>query len=365
MLQLRTFGIMNFDPLSSYISFPAHPLIISGPCSVETEAQVHETAKRLAALGKVSVLRGGIWKPRTRPNSFEGIGNEGLKWLVDAAKANGLLSATEVANAAHVEGALKAGVDIVWIGARTTVNPFSVQEIADAVKGVDVPVWIKNPLNTDLQLWLGAIERVSQSGITKLAAIHRGFAPAGSSEYRNIPRWDLAIELKSILPELPMICDPSHISGNRTLLAPVAQRALDLEMNGLMLETHCDPDNAWSDAKQQITPEKFGELLENLIIKTPEGNRRDRNQLEELRRQIDLIDEELIDKLYSRMKLVDEIGEYKATNNITVLQMDRWKAVIEKWLGEGDRKNLPQEFIQSLLQAIHKESIRRQIGHKQ
>lgn len=351
---------MQLDPLHTYIPTFDHPLIISGPCSVETEEQTMKTATDLAKLGRVSVIRGGIWKPRTRPNSFEGIGNEGLPWLVNAAKQNGFLSATEVANAAHVEAALKAGIDIVWIGARTTVNPFSVQEIADAVKGVNIPVWIKNPLNPDLQLWIGALERVSQAGITKLAAIHRGFAPNGQSQYRNPPKWDMPIELKRQFPELEIICDPSHISGNRTLLLPVAQKALDLEMSGIMLETHCDPDNAWSDAKQQITPEKFGELLDQLVIRSISGNQGIGNELEELRKQIDLLDEDIVEKIASRMKLVEKIAQYKDAHNITILQMDRWKHVIESWNREGASFGLNPDLIHSLLQAIHKESIRKQ-----
>ncbi|MES2629455.1 MAG: chorismate mutase [Bacteroidota bacterium] len=352
---------LNLSPLSSYIPHQ-HPLIISGPCSVETEAQVHAAAAGLAALGKASVLRGGIWKPRTRPNAFEGIGNVGLKWLVDAAKQHNFLSATEVANAAHVEAALKAGVDILWIGARTTVNPFSVQEIADAVKGQDVPVWVKNPLNPDLQLWIGALERIAQAGITKIAAIHRGFAPNGPSQYRNPPKWDLAIELKRQIPNLEMICDPSHISGNRELLLPVAQKALDLEMSGLMLETHCTPDEAWSDAKQQITPEKFGELLDKLVIRKVEVDAKSLSELEEIRKQIDLVDEDIIEKIASRMKLVEQIAEYKAQHNITILQMDRWKHVIDRWNAEGARFGLAEDFISNVLQAVHKESIRKQTG---
>lgn len=321
---------------------------------------MHQTARELATLNKVTVFRGGIWKPRTRPNSFEGVGNIGLKWFTEAAKENGFLSATEVANATHVEMALRAGVDILWIGARTTVNPFSVQEIADSVKGCDVPVWVKNPLNPDLQLWLGALERLSQAGITKLAAIHRGFAPNGQSQYRNPPKWDLPIELKRLIPNLEIICDPSHISGNRELLLPIAQKALDLEMAGLMLETHCDPDNAWSDAKQQITPMQFGELLSQLIVRSITGSTGNSNALEELRKQIDLVDEDLLEKLSSRMRLVEQIARYKGEHNITILQMDRWRDVISKWDNEASRFDLPHEFVSNLLQVIHKESIRKQ-----
>ncbi len=349
------------EPLSNYLNQAVHPAIISGPCSVESEEQTHQTAMQLKQLGKVQVLRGGIWKPRTRPNSFEGIGNIGLPWLVDAAKSNGFLSATEVANASHVEAALKAGIDILWIGARTTVNPFSVQEIADAVKGSNIPVWVKNPLNPDLQLWLGAIERISQAGITKIAGIHRGFAPTGASTYRNPPKWELAIELKRLLPELPMICDPSHISGNRTSLQGVAQKALDLEMNGLMIESHRDPDAAWSDAKQQITPSTLNELLSNLVIRTVSGtNLPNLNKLEKLRNQVDLIDEDILEKIAVRMDLVEKIAHYKDEHHITILQMDRWKSVMEKWNTEASKHGLDVQFITRVLQSIHQESIRKQ-----
>ncbi|HEX4886622.1 MAG TPA: chorismate mutase [Luteibaculaceae bacterium] len=352
---------MDFAPFNQYLPPFEHPLVISGPCSVETEEQVNETAQGLAQDTRVKVLRGGIWKPRTRPNQFEGVGDMGLPWLVQAAKSNGFLSTTEVANAHHVEAALKAGVDILWIGARTTVNPFSVQEIADALKGVDVPVWIKNPVNPDLQLWLGAIERVYGAGIHKIAAIHRGFSSSAPTPYRNAPRWELAIELKRLLPELPFICDPSHICGRRDLLQHVAQKALDLEMQGLMLESHRNPDAAWSDAKQQVTPSRLTELLSDLVLRSTAPTQANVHQhLQNLREQVDLIDEELLEKMAARMNLVSEIGKYKSHHGITILQMDRWRTVIEKWNREGLLHHLDSEFIHQLLQVVHKESIRLQ-----
>ncbi len=308
-------------------------------------------------------MRAGIWKPRTRPNSFEGIGNIGLQWLVEAARTNQLLSATEVANAQHTEAALKAGVDILWIGARTTVNPFSVQEIADVLKGVDIPVFVKNPIHPDLQLWIGALERIYQAGIRKMAAIHRGFSTGNIGRYRNQPKWDLAIELKRQIPHLPVICDPSHIGGSRELILPIAQKALDLEMDGLMVETHPDPDKALSDAAQQITPSKLMETLDQLIIRQANtSNEAAKNQLEQLRKQIDLIDEETLERIHARMKLVDEIGKYKKEHNLTILQMERWNEVHAKWMAEAQRYGMDENLILDLLRAIHKESIRIQTG---
>src|SRR5690349_13877933 len=280
------------------------PIIISGPCSAETEEQTVATAKQIAATGKVHALRAGIWKPRTRPGQYEGAGTEGLKWLIAAKKETGLPVTTEVANAAHVEAALKAGVDILWVGARTTVNPFSVQEVADSLKGVDIPVMVKNPVNPDLELWIGALERLNKAGIKKLAAIHRGFSSFEKGPFRNAPMWDLAIELKTRIPELDIICDPSHIAGNRDLIALICQKALDLNMSGLMVESHINPDAAWSDAKQQVTPAVLGNIIEGLVARKPStDNKTFKDTLAVLREQIDQLDDEIMQKLAKRMTI--------------------------------------------------------------
>lgn len=337
------------------------PLIISGPCSAETEEQVLATALALSKTGKVDVLRAGIWKPRTRPGSFEGIGAKGLPWLQKAKELTGMPVAVEVATAKQVESALHFGVDILWIGARTTVNPFSVQDVADALKGVKVPVLIKNPINPDLELWIGAVERVQKSGIDNIGLIHRGFSSYGNTEYRNAPMWHLAIELKRRHPELPMICDPSHISGRRDILQAVAQEAIDLDYDGLMLETHIDPDNAWSDAKQQITPEKFGEMLDNITWRHERTDQREFNTaLEKLRNQINGIDDEILQLLGNRMKIAEKIGQYKKENNITILQTNRWNEILERGVKAGEKLGLTKDFITKYFDAVHLESINRQ-----
>ncbi|WP_109698505.1 chorismate mutase [Chitinophaga deserti] len=337
------------------------PLIISGPCSAETEEQVLATALALAKTGKVDVLRAGIWKPRTRPGSFEGIGTKGLPWLQKARDLTGMPITVEVATAKQVEDALHFGVDILWIGARTTVNPFSVQEIADALKGVKVPVLIKNPINPDLELWIGAVERIQKAGIEKVGLIHRGFSSYGNTEYRNAPMWHLAIELKRRHPELPMICDPSHISGRRDILQAVAQEAIDLDYDGLMLETHVDPDNAWSDAKQQITPEKFGEMLDNITWRHERTDHKDFNTaLEKLRNQINGIDDEILLLLGNRMKIAEKIGQYKKDNNITILQTNRWNEILDRGIRAGEKLGLSKDFIGKYFDAVHLESINRQ-----
>lgn len=337
------------------------PLIISGPCSAETEEQVLATALALSKTGKVDVLRAGIWKPRTRPGSFEGIGPKGLPWLQKAKELTGMPVAVEVATAKQVEDALHFGVDILWIGARTTVNPFSVQDVADALKGVDVPVLIKNPINPDLELWIGAVERIQKAGIKKVGLIHRGFSSYGNTEYRNAPMWHLAIELKRRHPELPMICDPSHISGRRDILQAVAQEAIDLDYDGLMLETHVDPDNAWSDAKQQITPEKFGEMLDNITWKHERSENKEFNTaLEKLRNQINGIDDEILLLLGNRMKIAEKIGQYKKENNITILQTNRWNEILDRAIRAGEKLGLSKEFILKYFDAVHLESINRQ-----
>ncbi len=337
------------------------PLIISGPCSAETEEQVIETATRLAATGKVDVLRAGIWKPRTRPGMFEGIGTKGLGWLSSAKKQTGLPTTVEVATAKQVEDALHFDVDILWLGARTTVNPFSVQEIADALRGVDIPVLIKNPINPDLELWSGAVERVAKVGIKKIGLIHRGFSSYGNTEYRNAPMWHLAIEMKRRNPDMMIINDPSHICGNRHMLQATAQKAIDLDFDGLMIESHIDPDKAWSDAKQQITPETLGELLSGIKWRHEEiEGKAVVAVIDKLREQINHIDDELMQLLGQRMKIADKIGEYKRDNNITVLQTNRWNEILERAFQKGEGLGLSKEFITKYYDAVHLESINHQ-----
>lgn len=337
------------------------PLIISGPCSAETEAQVMETAQRLAATGKIDVLRAGIWKPRTRPGSFEGIGTKGLAWLQQAKKLTGLPTAVEVATGKQVEDALHFDVDILWIGARTTVNPFSVQEVADALRGAKVPVLIKNPINPDLELWTGAVERVAKAGISQLGLIHRGFSSYGNTEYRNAPMWHLAIEMKRRNPELLMINDPSHICGRRDILQEVAQKAIDLDYDGLMIESHIDPDNAWSDAKQQITPERLSELLGDIIWRREDVASEEYHQaLEKLRNQINHLDDELMQILSQRMRVAEKIAEYKKENNITILQTNRWNEILNRACQRAEKLGLSKEFITKYFDAVHMESISHQ-----
>ncbi|MBF8963923.1 prephenate dehydrogenase [Pontibacter sp. FD36] len=352
---------LEIAPISAWLPDLQRPLVISGPCSAETEEQVMETCRQLAATGKVDVLRAGIWKPRTRPNNFEGIGTIGLEWLRKAKEATGMKIAVEVANKQHVEEALKYGVDILWIGARTTVNPFSVQEIADALQGIDVPVLVKNPINADLELWIGALERLSGAGITKLGAIHRGFAKYGETKFRNAPQWQLPIELKRRMPDLPLICDPSHICGNRELLAEISQQAMDLNYTGLMLESHIDPDKAWSDAKQQVTPERLAEIIDGLVLRNGYGGKVGVDDtLQELRSQVDQFDSELFSLLSQRMQVVENIGRYKKENKLTILQASRWNDVLERSFERGEKLGLSRDFIQKYLKAVHQESINHQ-----
>ena len=327
------------------------PIIIAGPCSAETEEQVVATAKDLSARG-IRIYRAGIWKPRTRPNAFEGIGSIGLEWMKRAKEETGMLTTTEVATVKHVEECLKAGIDILWIGARTTANPFAVQDIADALKGVDITVMIKNPVNPDIELWIGALERINNAGIKKLIAIHRGFSVYDKSLFRNDPQWQVPIELRRRIPELKIINDPSHICGNRHMLYDVSQKAMDLNFDGLIIETHNTPDQAWSDAKQQITPEELSVLLKRLVFRE-EGNNDSMLSLAELREQIDKLDDKLIQIFEKRMKVVEEIGKHKKENNITILQSQRWDDIVRNRINLGSRKGLSEEFILKVFQAIH------------
>jgi len=337
------------------------PLIISGPCSAESEEQVLATAAGLAATGKVDMLRAGIWKPRTRPGSFEGIGAKGLPWMQKAKELTGLPVAVEVATSKQVEDALHFGVDVLWLGARTTVNPFSVQEIADALRGVDVPVLIKNPINPDLELWIGAVERIAKAGIKNIGLIHRGFSSYGNTEFRNAPMWHLAIEMKRRNPDMMLINDPSHICGNRHMLLDVAQKAIDLDFDGLIIESHIDPDNAWSDAKQQVTPERLGEMVGSIHWRKEDTASEEYHAaLEKLRQQINQLDDELMQILGQRMKISEKIGNYKKENSITILQTNRWNSILERAFAAGAKMGLSNEFVTKYFDAVHMESINHQ-----
>ncbi|MBT8375820.1 MAG: bifunctional 3-deoxy-7-phosphoheptulonate synthase/chorismate mutase type II [Winogradskyella sp.] len=337
-----------------------HPLVIAGPCSAETEEQVLTIAHQLKETD-TNVFRAGIWKPRTRPGNFEGVGALGLKWLQKAKEETGLLMTTEVANANHVDLAMKHDIDILWIGARTTVSPFIVQEIAEALRGTDKPVLIKNPVNPDLSLWLGAVERMYTSDIKNLGVIHRGFSTYEKTRYRNNPEWQIAIDLQNRFPDLPLILDPSHIAGRRDIIFDLCQTALDLNYDGLMVETHHDPDNAWSDAAQQITPSTLDKYTEDLRIRTEESKSTVfKNKINTLRTQIDVIDHQLIDILGKRMTVANEIGKLKKEHNVAVLQTKRWNEILGKMILQGEEKNLSEEFILRVFKAIHQESINHQ-----
>ena len=334
------------------------PLIIAGPCSAETEEQTIETCKQIAATGLVDVLRAGIWKPRTKPGSFEGVGLKGLVWMSEARKETGLPFCLEVANARHVEAALEFGADMLWVGARSTGNPFSVQEIADALKGTDITVLVKNPMTPDLDLWAGAVTRIRNAGIKHVGLIHRGFSAYGTSLYRNNPMWHLAIEMRSRMPELPMICDPSHICGNRQYLQEVAQKSADLYFDGLIVESHICPSKAWSDASQQVTPSDLETLLRSIVwrqstVDTPEYN----DALSKLRRQIDQIDSELFELLSKRMRVAEEIGQVKKANNVAILQGGRWNSIVDRVIAQAPKLGLSEDFLKTVLEAIHLESI--------
>jgi len=337
-----------------------HPLVIAGPCSAETEEQVLKIAHELKDTD-VSVYRAGIWKPRTRPGMFEGVGAIGLKWLKKVKEETGLLTATEVANKDHVKLALDNDVDILWVGARSTVSPFIMQEIADALEGTEKIVLVKNPVNPDLALWLGGVERLHTANIKKLGLIHRGFSTYEKTKYRNIPEWQIAIEVKNRFPDLPMICDPSHIAGRRDLIFDLSQAALDLNFDGLMIETHWDPDNAWSDAAQQVTPTQLVEIMHNLKVrKKTTDEEAYHHALNNLRAQIDTIDQNLLDTLGKRMSVAGQIGELKKANNIAVLQNKRWNEILGKMILEGQERELSEEFILRVFKAIHQESINKQ-----
>ena len=354
---------MHFQPLHTWLPSIAEPLLIAGPCGAESKEQLMSTAKELKELNKISLFRAGVWKPRTRPNAFEGKGEEALKWLADVKKEYGFKITVEVANSHHTELALKYGIDVLWIGARTTVNPFSVQEIADVLKGVDIPVMVKNPIHADLQLWVGGIERVYNSGITKIAAIHRGFHFYGKTKYRNKPLWQLPIELRTMFPDLPIICDPSHISGNRELISSVAQKALDLGMNGLMIESHYDPAIALSDAEQQLTPQRLNELVSKLVLRKQNcDDEITTNKLIELRKIIDEIDDELINVLKKRVQIIEQIGTYKKEHNVTIFQLERWQEILRTRGQWADKIGVSRQHVEKICQLLHEESIRIQNG---
>lgn len=337
-----------------------HPLVIAGPCSAETEEQVLTIAHQLKDTD-VNYLRAGIWKPRTRPGNFEGVGVEGLKWLQTAKQETGMLTSTEVANPQHVEQALAHDIDLLWIGARSTVSPFIVQEIAEALKGTDKIVLVKNPVNPDLALWLGAVERLHSMDIKKLGVIHRGFSSYEKSKYRNNPEWQIPIDLQRQFPDLPIILDPSHISGRRDNIFDLCQTALDLNYDGLMVETHHDPDNAWSDASQQVTPETLIQIMHDLKIRKEGSESRDYvNKLNSLRARIDIADTQLLNILARRMKVADEIGKVKKAQNVAILQSQRWDEILNKMIAEGEENGLSGEFIQQIFKAIHQESINHQ-----
>lgn len=333
------------------------PVVIAGPCSAETEEQVMETAKDLAKNG-VRIFRAGIWKPRTKPGGFEGVGSVGLTWLQEVKKETGMLVATEVANKQHVEEALNAGVDVLWIGARTSANPFAMQEIADSLVGADVPVLVKNPVNPDLELWIGAMQRIYNAGIRQIGAIHRGFSAYGKHLYRNMPQWHIPIEMRRRMPELTLICDPSHIGGKRELVAPLSQQAMDMGFDGLIVESHCDPDSAWSDKSQQVTPEVLNFIINMLVV-------RDTTQTTEsltlLRQQIDQIDNDLLEALSKRMRISREIGQYKKEHSMPVVQTGRYDDILNSRAAAAEELGMNGDFMKTVYQAIHEESVRQQI----
>lgn len=335
------------------------PIVIAGPCSIETEEQVMTTARGLADIG-IKIFRGGVWKPRTSPGCFEGVGEKGLAWLKNVKEETGMIVSTEVANKSHVKAALDAGVDMIWLGARTTANPFAVQEIADEIarSGEDLSVLVKNPVNPDLELWIGALKRIYNSGVRKLGAVHRGFSSYGKHFYRNIPHWRIPIELQRRYPNLPVFCDPSHISGKRELIGPVSQHALDMNFAGLMIESHCKPEEALSDSNQQVTPLELKKILQNLELREGKATT---ESLIMLRRQVDDINEELLELLSRRMSITQEIGRLKKENNLPVVQKERYNELMDNLVNNGKKMGLSEEFLRNLLTAIHEESVRRQL----
>ncbi len=351
---------LDIIPINQWMNDTDRPLIIAGPCSAESEEQVLSTARALATNSKVSVFRAGIWKPRTRPNYFEGIGEKGLNWLQKVKSETGLKTAIEVASPQHVEQSLKHEIDMLWLGARTVVNPFSVQEIVESLRGVDIPIIIKNPINPDLKLWVGAIERVHQMGIRKIIAVHRGFYALNHKQFRNPPMWELPIGLKRAIPDIPILVDPSHICGKTENIPHISQKAMDLEMDGLMIEVHHNPAEALSDANQQLTPKQLANLLDNLVIREKSGNKEFQDKLTELRTKIDEIDDDLLEILGKRMEVVKEIGSYKKDHHITILQLKRWSFIIENRLKTGINHGLEKQFLQNMLELIHTESMRLQ-----
>lgn len=351
--------VLEIKAIDNWLKQGNERVLFAGPCSAETEDQLLQTATEIAKHYPQNIFRAGVWKPRTRPGLFEGVGEEGLKWLQQVHEQTGMKVATEVATAKHVELGLKYGIHYFWIGARTTVNPFFVQEIADALRGVDIPVLVKNPLHPDLNLWIGALERIAKAGITKLAGVHRGFFTYEKTEYRNAPRWEVLLELKTNHPELPIICDISHIAGNTTLLPVVAQQSIDLNMDGLMIETHCNPAQALSDAQQQLNPEELFQLVSNLKHrKATFDDERLNIALENIRSKIDTIDSDLLDILNNRMQLVQEIAALKREGAVSIFQIERWTALVKKALQQADELGLQRNFVKNILIQIHDESIR-------
>lgn len=333
------------------------PMVIAGPCSAETEEQVLSTAHSLVSKG-IKIFRAGIWKPRTKPGGFEGIGEQGLPWMKRVKEETGMLIATEVATPKHVELALGAGFDLLWVGARTSANPFAMQDLADALKGADVPVLVKNPVNPDLELWIGAMERLNNAGIKRLGAIHRGFSSYDKTMYRNLPQWHIPIELRRRLPELPIFSDPSHIGGKRELVAPLCQQAMDLNFDGLIIESHCNPDAAWSDAKQQVTPDILDYILNLLVIR---NEKQSTENLAELRKQIDECDNQIIEILSKRMRVAREIGQYKKEHNMTILQAGRYSEILDKRGAQGALCGIGSDCVKNIFEAIHEESVHQQM----
>lgn len=351
---------MNIKPITLGGKPLQNPIIISGPCSAETEEQTLSTARELAQYG-IKIFRAGIWKPRTKPGGFEGVGEEGLAWLKRVKEETGMFTATEVATAAHVKAAIREGVDMLWIGARTSANPFAMQEIADAIKeeNVDIPVLVKNPVNPDLELWIGALERLNNAGVQQLGAIHRGFSAYGKHLYRNLPQWHIPIELRHRIPNLPVIHDPSHVGGRRELVMPLSQQAFDMGFDGLIIESHCDPDCAWSDKTQQVTPEVLNYILNTLVTRDQTSST---ESLTLLRQQIDSIDNDLIEILNKRMRVSREIGQYKKEHRMPVLQAARYDELMQNRIKQGEEMGMSTEFMRALLQVIHEESVRQQIN---